>query len=148
VEDKEALETRTVIGQTSDLVHNWVDLFFSYGIVTTSVVAGSILLAGHEGLRVEETAISTASDLIDDIGLKVKVEGTWNVFSGGSFGEEGAEPVITGRGRAFRQTAIRAEAMFDSVQFPASVSNLDTSLADVERDDFPHSGRGMKEKKR
>ena len=37
VEDEEALETRAVIGQTPDLVHNWVDLFFSYGIVTTSV---------------------------------------------------------------------------------------------------------------
>lgn len=37
VEDKEALETRAVIGQTPDLVHNWVDLFFSYSIVATSV---------------------------------------------------------------------------------------------------------------
>ena len=37
VEDKEALEARTVISQTPDLVHNLVDLFFSYGIVTTSV---------------------------------------------------------------------------------------------------------------
>lgn len=55
----------------------------------------------------EETAISTTSDLIDDIGFEVKVEGTWNVFSRGSFGEEGAKPVITRRGRAFRQTAIR-----------------------------------------
>ena len=60
----------------------------------------------------EETAISTASDLIDDIGLEVKVEGTWDVFSRGSFREEGAEPVITGRGRAFRQTTIRLEKGF------------------------------------
>jgi len=37
VEDEEALETRAVIGQTPDLVHNWVDLFFSYSIVATSV---------------------------------------------------------------------------------------------------------------
>lgn len=37
VEDEEALETRAVIGQTPDLVHNWVDLFFSYGVVTASV---------------------------------------------------------------------------------------------------------------
>ena len=37
VEDEKALETRAVIGQTPDLIHNRVDLFFSYGIVTTSV---------------------------------------------------------------------------------------------------------------
>lgn len=55
----------------------------------------------------EETTIGTTSDLIDDIGLKVNVEGTGNVFSGGSFGEESAEPVITRRGRVPHQTAIR-----------------------------------------
>ena len=37
VEDKEALEARAVICQTPDLVHNWVDLFFSYSVVATSV---------------------------------------------------------------------------------------------------------------
>jgi len=37
VEDEETLEASAVIGQAPDLIHNWVDLFFSYGIVTTSV---------------------------------------------------------------------------------------------------------------
>ena len=37
VEDEEALETSAVICQAPDLVHNWVDLFFSDGIVTTGV---------------------------------------------------------------------------------------------------------------
>ena len=55
----------------------------------------------------EKTAISTSSDLIDDIGFKVNVEGTGNVFPGRGFREEGAEPVATGRGRFFGQTAVR-----------------------------------------
>ena len=37
VENEEALETRAVIGQAPDHVHNYVDLFFSYGVVTASV---------------------------------------------------------------------------------------------------------------
>ena len=37
VEDEEALKTGAVVGQAPDLVHHWVDLFFSYSIVTTSV---------------------------------------------------------------------------------------------------------------
>ena len=41
VENEETLETGAVIGQTPDLVHNWVDLFFADGIVATSVY-------GHE----------------------------------------------------------------------------------------------------
>ena len=37
VEDEEALETRAVICQTPDLIHNLIDLFLSYSVVTTSV---------------------------------------------------------------------------------------------------------------
>jgi len=85
VEDEEALETRAVISQTPDLVHNWVDLFFSYGIVATSVVAGSILLASDESLRVEKATVCTSSNLVDDIRLEVNVKGTGNVFSGRCF---------------------------------------------------------------
>jgi len=56
---------------------------------------------------VEETAVSAGSDLIDDIGLEVNIEGTGNVFSGRGLREEGAEPVITGRGGTLDQTTIR-----------------------------------------
>jgi len=147
VEDEEALETRTIVGQAPDHVHNYVDLFFSYSVVTTSVIASSVLLSGDEGLRVEKTAVSASSDLVDDIGLKVNVEGTGNVFPGRGFREEGAEPVATGRGSAFDQTAVRTEAVLNGIQFPASVSNLNTSLANVERDDFPHTSRETKRRK-
>ena len=45
-------------------------------------VAGSILLAGDEGLGVEKAAVGTGSNLVDDVRLKVNVEGTGDVFSG------------------------------------------------------------------
>ena len=45
-------------------------------------VARSVLLAGDEGLRVEKAAVGTGSNLVDDIGFKVNVEGTGDVFSG------------------------------------------------------------------
>jgi hypothetical protein len=35
-EDEEALETGEVVGQTPDLVHDWINPFFSYGVVITS----------------------------------------------------------------------------------------------------------------
>lgn len=49
----------------------------------------------------EETAVGTASDLIDDVGLKVNIKGTGDVFSGRSFREESAEAVVTRRGGAW-----------------------------------------------
>jgi hypothetical protein len=35
-EDEEALETGDVVGQMPDLVHNWINPFFSYGVVITN----------------------------------------------------------------------------------------------------------------
>jgi hypothetical protein len=101
VEDEETLETSAVIGQTPDLVHNWVDLFFADGIMATSVVAGGIFLASDEGLWVEKATVCTRSNLIDDIRLEVNIEGTGDVFSSRSFREESAESIITRRGRAW-----------------------------------------------
>jgi hypothetical protein len=47
--------------------------------VTTGVVVGSILLASDHLLGVEERAVGTSADLIDNIGLKIAVDGARNV---------------------------------------------------------------------
>ena len=46
VEDKETLKTGTVVGKLADTIQDGVDDFFSNGVVTTSVVIGSILVFG------------------------------------------------------------------------------------------------------
>lgn len=92
VEDEEALEAIAVVGQPADLVHDKVNLLLANGVVTPGVwvyqsdkarearrnlpltVAGGVFLARHKSLRVEETLVSTAANLIDDVGLKVDVE--------------------------------------------------------------------------
>ena len=66
VEDKETLETRTVICKTADFVAGLVDELLPNGVVATSVVVGGILLAGEEGLRVEEGAVLARLHLVDD----------------------------------------------------------------------------------
>ena len=54
----------------------------------------------------EKTAVCTTSNLVDDVGFEVNVEGTGNVFSGRSFREKGAEPITTGRGITIDETAV------------------------------------------
>ena len=66
VEDKEALETRAVIRKTADFIAGLVDELLPDGVVTTSVVVGGILLAGEEGLGVEEGAVLARLHLVDD----------------------------------------------------------------------------------
>lgn len=79
VEDEEALETGTGVGHTADLVENLVNHLLTDGVVTTGVVVGSILLASDHLLGVEERAVGTSADLINDIGLEIAVDGARNV---------------------------------------------------------------------
>jgi len=81
VEDEETLETRAVVGNTANLVEHLVDQLLANSVVTTSVVVGRVLLSSNHLLRVEETAVCTSADLIDDIGLEIAVDGTGNVFA-------------------------------------------------------------------
>jgi len=81
VEDQETLETRAVVSNPTDLVQDFVNELLSDGVVTTSVVVGSVLLAGDHLVRVEQRAVGTSADDIDDVWLQIAVDGAWNVFS-------------------------------------------------------------------
>jgi hypothetical protein len=81
VEDKEALKTSAVVCNAADLVEHLIDEFLADGVVTTSIVVGSILLASDHVFGVEETAVSTGADFINDIGFKVAVDGAWHVLA-------------------------------------------------------------------
>ena len=81
VEDQETLETGAVVGNTADLVEDLVDHLLADGVVTTGIVVRGILLASDHVLGVEKTAVGTGADLIDNIGLKVAVDGARNVLA-------------------------------------------------------------------
>ena len=118
VEDKEALETGTVVCNTADLVEDLVDELLADGVVATGVVVGSILLASDHVLGVEELSVGASADFIDDVGLEITVDGSRNIFALACFpmstsnaaltrgpltslGEEGAEALIGIGGLAF-----------------------------------------------
>lgn len=81
VENQETLETSTAIGDTADLVQNRVDEFLAHGVMTSCIVVGSILLATDHLLGVEEVAVDTSADLVNDIGFEVNIDGTGNIFA-------------------------------------------------------------------
>jgi hypothetical protein len=81
VENEETLETRAVVSNTTNLVENLVNQLLSDSVVTTSVVVGSILLAGDHLLRVEKTAVGTSANLINHVWLEIAVDSTWDIFA-------------------------------------------------------------------
>jgi hypothetical protein len=87
----------------------------------------------------EKAAVGASADLIDDVGLKISVDGTWNIFSLASLGEESAESVVRVFLLAFfGQVSIGLDAVLKAVKLPAGIGDLTTGLADVQTNDFSH----------
>ena len=89
------LETSALIGELANAVEDQVNDLLANGVVTTGVVVGGILLTSDQLLGVEELTVGTGADLVDDGGLQIDEDGTWDVLAGASLGEEGVERVIT-----------------------------------------------------
>ena len=139
VEDQEALETSALIGELSDSVEAEVDNFLTTGVVATGEVVGGVFLAGDQLLRVEELAVGAGADLIDDGGLEIEEDGTGNVLASTSLREEGVESIVTtANGLVGWHLAIRLNTVLKAEELPAGVTNLDTGLTDVDRNDFSH----------
>merc|ERR1712072_571014 len=95
LEGEETLETSALIGKLSDSVEAEIDDFLTNGVVTSGEVVGGIFLSGDELFWMEELSVSSGSDLINDGWFKIEEDGSWDVLSGTSLGEEGVEGIIT-----------------------------------------------------
>ena len=91
MEDEESLETSALISQFPDSVQAKVNNLLADGVVTTSVVVGSILLSSDELFGVEELSVGSSPYFIDNGGFQVKEDGTGNVLASSSLAEEGVE---------------------------------------------------------
>jgi len=147
VEDEEALQTGALIGQLADPVQDQIDDLLADGVVTTGVVVRRILLAGDQLLGVEQLTVGSGTDLVHHGGLQIHEHGTGHVLAGSGLAEEGVERVITSaHGLVGGHLAIGLDAVLQAVQLPAGVSNLDTSLADMDRDTFTLWAKGRRER--
>ena len=139
VEEEEALETSALVSELTDAVEGEVDDLLTNGVVTTGVVVSGIFLTVDELLWVEELAVCAGTNLVNDSWLEIDEDGTWNVLASTSLGEEGVESIIANAdGLVGWHLAIWLNTVLKAVEFPAAVTNLDTSLANMDRDNFTH----------
>jgi len=132
VEDEETLETGTLVSKFSDSVETEIDDLLTNGVMTSGEVVGGILFTGDELLGVEELSVGTSSDLIDDGWLEIEEHTSWDVLSSTSLGEEGVEGIITTSNSLVGwHLSIRLDAVLEAEELPTGITNLDTSLTDV-----------------
>ena len=92
-------------------------------------------LSGDELFRVEELSVGSSPHFINNSRLQVQEHSSRNVFSGSSLAEESVEGVITtSDGLVRRHLTIRLDTMLETVEFPTSITDLDTGLTKMDRD--------------
>ncbi|CAB1353873.1 unnamed protein product, partial [Coregonus sp. 'balchen'] len=112
VEDQEALEASALFAGP---VQNQVYDLFADGVMPTGVVVGCILLPSDQLLRVEELAIHKHSP--------------GYVLASSSLTEESVEGVISSSdGLVTGHLTVRLDPMLQTIELPAGIANLDTSL--------------------
>ena len=73
--------------------------------------------------------------LTDHCWLQVNNHSSWNMFSSAIFTEESVERIITtADGLVIGHLTVGLDSMLQTVQFPTSISNLDSGLANMDRD--------------
>jgi hypothetical protein len=140
VEHQETLKTSTVIGELSDSVQTQIDDFFTNGVVTSGEVVGSIFLSGDKLFWVEQLSVSTSSDFINNSGFQIQEDSSWDVLSSSGFREESVEGIITTADSFIRwHLSVWLNSVFETEQLPTGVTDLDTSLTNVNGDNLSHA---------
>jgi hypothetical protein len=133
VEDEETLETSALIGELSDSVEAEINDFFTNGVMSSGEVVSSIFFTGDELLWMEELSVGSGSDFIDDCWFEIEEDGSWDVLTSTSLGEESVESVITTTDRFIGwHLTIWLDSVLEAEELPACVTNLDTGLTDVD----------------
>jgi hypothetical protein len=133
------LETSALISELSDSVEAEIDDFLTNGVVTSGEVVGGIFLTRDELFWMEELSVGTSSDFINDSWFQIEEDASWDVFTSTSLREEGVESIITTTdGLIGWHLTVWLDTVLKAEEFPAGVTNLDTGLSDVDRDNFSH----------
>ena len=81
----------------------------------------------------EELSVGSGSDFIDDGGFEIEEDGSGDVLSSTSLGEEGVEGVVTTTdGLIGGHLTVRLDSVLEAEEFPACVTDLDTGLSNVD----------------
>jgi hypothetical protein len=133
VEDEETLETSALIGELSDSIEAEIDDFLTNGVMSSGEVVGSVFFTGDELLWMEELSVGSGSDLIDNGWLEIEEDGSWNVLTSTSLGEEGVESIVTTTdGFIGWHLTVWLDSVLEAEELPACVTDLDTGLTDVD----------------
>jgi hypothetical protein len=88
---------------------------------------------------VVQLTVGASADLVTHTRLQVNHDSAGNVLASSSLREERVEGIISAtNGLVGRHLAIRLDSVLEAVKLPASVTGLDSGLANVNRKTLAH----------
>jgi len=139
VEDEETLESSALIGELSDSVEAEIDDLLTNGVMSSGEVVGSIFFTGDKLFWMEQLSVGSGSNFIDNSWFEIEEDGSWDVFTSTSLGEEGVESIVTTTdGFVGWHLTVWLDSVLKAEELPAGVTDLDTALTDMDRNDFSH----------
>jgi len=136
------LETSAIIGELSDAIEDQVNDLLSDGVMTSGKVVGRVLFARNELLRMEELPVGARTNFIDNGGFEVDHDAPRHMFASSCFGKKRVEGIVSASDSLVRRhLTIRLNAMLQTKELPACVSDLNTSLANVDAQGLTHDCR-------
>jgi len=142
VEDEETLETGAHVCNLADSVQDKVNDLLANGVMTTSIVVSGVFLSSDQLFRMEQRAVGTSSNLVDNGRFQIDEHSPRNVLSSTGFSEEGREAIVHFVDLLSAHGTIWTDTVLKAVQFPTGIAHLGSSLTNVHRDTFTHFGFG------
>ena len=110
----------------------------TYGIMSASIIIGSIFFSSDQLFRMKQLPVGSGTNFIDNGRFQIYENGSGYVFSSSSFAEKRIETIIAASDGFIRwHLTIRLYSMFQTIQFPTGISDLNSGLTDVNRNTFP-----------
>ena len=130
------MKTSAVFSLFSDSLQDAIDVFFPDGVMSSSIVISSILFPTNKLLGMEEISETSSSDFVQDSWFKINVDRSGSELPGVGLGEESCQRLLR-RDFGLRDgDSVVVDSVLSTVQLPASISNLGSSLSDVDGDAF------------
>merc|ERR1712166_1632588 len=115
------------------------DYFFSDGVMSSGEVVGSIFFTGDKLFWMEQLSVGSGSNFIDDGWFEIEEDSSWDVFTSTSLGEECVESIVSTTDRFIGwHLTVWLNSVLEAEKLPAGITDLDTALTDMDRNDFSH----------
>jgi len=139
VVNHEPLQACAIVSELADTIQNEIHNFFADCVVTTSEVVRSIFLSCDKLLWMEELPVSPSANFIHNSRLQIDHHAARHMLSCTSLAEKGVKRIITTTDCLVAwHLPIRLDAMLKTEKLPASITDLDTTLSNVQAKHLTH----------